>query len=162
MMIVYPVGRSSQRLILETQVLEHFHVYQQRRWYQKESGGQLFAQIEGDVIRVAEATGPRKTDKRSRFSYVADRRTERQEIRDRYVQELHYVGDWHTHPERTPKPSSLDVESIRECVRRSTHRLNAFVLVVVGNAEFPEGLHVSIHDGQEAEALSAAKEIGPR
>jgi integrative and conjugative element protein (TIGR02256 family) len=158
-MIVYPVGRSSQCLILETPVLEHFRVYQQRRWYQKESGGQLFARIAGDAIRVAEATGPRKTDKRSRFSFVADRRAEQREIRGRYADGLHYVGDWHTHPERIPTPSGLDLESIRECVRRSTHRLNAFVLVVVGNADFPEGLHVSIHDGTHTETIAVLNEL---
>jgi hypothetical protein len=67
-MTIYPVGRSSQRLIFATPVLEHLRLYQQRRWHQQEAGGQLFARIEGDAIHLTEVTGPRKTDKRSRFS----------------------------------------------------------------------------------------------
>ncbi len=153
-MLTFGIGRTPQRLILDDSVIEHFRMHQQKRWYQKEAGGQLFAAISDSTIRVIEATGPRKTDKRSRSSYVADRRAERVEIRDRFGKGLHYVGDWHTHPQRIPQPSPLDVESIRECVRKSVHALNAFVLIVVGCAEFPDGLHVLIHDGRDAVSLT--------
>ena len=60
---------------------------------------------------------------------------------------LHYVSDWHTHPEPVPRPSPLDAVSIAECVKKSRHLLNGFVLVVVGQAEPPVGLHVLVHDG---------------
>jgi hypothetical protein len=56
------------------------------------------------------------------------------------------VGDWHTHPEALPGPSGLDIASISDSVRKSTHALNGFLLVIVGQAEPPDGLLVSVHD----------------
>lgn len=97
-------------------------------------------------IVVEEATGPRPTDTRARTRYQPDRVTEQREIDERHRIGLHYVGDWHTHPEAIPTLSSLDIASISETVRRSTHSLNGFVLVVVGSSEPPDGLSVSVHD----------------
>src|SRR3546814_8042190 len=76
-------------------------------------------------------------DRRTRTSYIPDRRAEQAEIFDRHARGLHYVGDWHTHPERYPQPSSPDAQSIAECVAKSTHQLNGFVLIIVGQAEPP-------------------------
>jgi hypothetical protein len=63
------------------------------------------------------------------------------------------VGDWHTHRERIPEPSNVDVTSIAECVRKSEHALNAFVLIVVGTAILPDAVCVLIHDGRESVKL---------
>lgn len=58
---------------------------------------------------------------------------------------LDYVGDWHTHPEDVPTPSSDDLLSIAEVVRRSTHHLPGFLLLIVGRKPFPNGLWASFH-----------------
>lgn len=146
MMLEYPIGDSGQVLVFTPEVLEHFSRYRQRRFYQTEAGGQLFASFVGDRIEVVEATGPRRTDTRRRTSYVPDRRAEQREIDDRHARGLHYVGDWHTHPEDVPTPSGRDVDSILDSVKKSTHTLNAFVLVVVGHADTPRGLSVCLYE----------------
>src|SRR4051794_24267203 len=115
-MLEYPIGNSGQVLAFNPEVLEHFSRYRQHRFYQTEAGGQLFANFAGDRIQVVEATGPRRTDTRSRTSYVPDRRAEQREIDVRHERGLHYVGDWHTHPEDIPAPSGRDAESISESV----------------------------------------------
>lgn len=145
-MIAYPVGRSGQNLVLSHKVLSHFSRWRQLRWYQREAGGQLFARIGSGQILVEEATGPRWTDRRTRHTYMPDRRAEQREILRRHRQGLHFVGDWHTHAERVPVPSPLDLESMTDAFRRSTHALNAFVLIIVGQADPPEGLHVLVCD----------------
>jgi integrative and conjugative element protein (TIGR02256 family) len=96
---------------------------------------------------VEEVTGPRPGDRRSRTSYVPDRAAEQAEILDCHARGLHYVGDWHSHPDAQPTPSITDLESIAECVTKSAHALNGFLLIIVGQSDPPEGLHVSIHDG---------------
>lgn len=70
---------------------------------------------------------------------------------------LHYVGDWHTHPEDNPWPSPTDLDSIVDCVRRSRHELAGFLLVIVGRLDPPAGLYVALHDGRSASALRAAQ-----
>lgn len=145
-MVEYPIGDSGQVLVFHDDVLAHFARHRQLRFYQSEAGGQLFAAFEGPRINVVEATGPRRTDTRHRTSYVPDRRAEQREIDARHSNGLHYVGDWHTHPEDTPTPSGRDADSISESVAKSTHTLNAFVLVIVGRADAPKGLSVRLYD----------------
>jgi integrative and conjugative element protein (TIGR02256 family) len=58
---------------------------------------------------------------------------------------LHFVGDWHTHPEAVPTPSSSDIRTINEAVAKSRHHLFGFLMIVVGSSDFPTGLHVSLN-----------------
>lgn len=152
-MIALPIGQSGQSLQLSDSVLAHFHRHRQTRCYHREAGGQLFATLDQSNIVIAAATGPRMSDRRSRYSYIPDRMTEREEIIEHHNRGMFFIGDWHTHPERIPRPSPLDEASIRECFRESTHALNGFILIIVGTSELPEGLHVSIHDSRDSFVL---------
>jgi integrative and conjugative element protein (TIGR02256 family) len=153
-LIEYAVGSSGQVLVLTDSVLAHFHAHRQVRWYSREAGGQLFARIDGSRIVVVEATGPRSSDRRGLYRYVPSRRAEQMEIVSRYECGLDFVGDWHTHRERRPRPSRTDMQNINECVRRSRHDLGGFLLVVVGQDDPPSGLHVSLNDGASHVPLS--------
>jgi integrative and conjugative element protein (TIGR02256 family) len=142
-------------LTLSSQVLQHFTAHRQRKLLAREAGGQLFATFaDPSVMAVVEATGPRKNDKRSVFSYRPDRMAERAEIEERFARGLHFVGDWHTHRERVPNPSDEDKRSIIESVHQSAHDLAGFLLVVVGQVEFPDGLHVSFHSRDASVVLT--------
>ena len=133
-------------LELAPNVISHFEAHKQRTFLAREAGGQLFASFQNPtVMLVSDITGPRPTDRRSMNSYEPDRIAEKAEIRERFARDLHFVGDWHTHRQRIPKPSERDEHSIRESVLLSSHDLAGFILVVVGQVAFPEGLHVSFH-----------------
>ena len=146
-MIEYPIGRSGQALIFTDPVVETFSKHRQLRFWQREAGGQLFGRFDGSRIAILEATGPRRTDRRTRTSYIPDRRAEQREIDDRFGRGIHFIGDWHSHPEKIPVPSYRDVSSLDDTVRRSSHSMLAFVLVIVGQLAAPKGLHVSIFRG---------------
>jgi integrative and conjugative element protein (TIGR02256 family) len=138
---------------------EHAHYW----IFKREAGGQLFANFANNEITIVEATGPRRTDRRSRYSYIPDRIEEQREIVKRHPLGLHFVGDWHTHPEHHGCPSSTDLSSISETVRKSRHCLNGFVLVVVGYSALPASMHVSVHDGDrefELELLDPTRPHG--
>ena len=115
-MIAYPIGESSKVLLFRAEVIARFERYQQLRWWQREAGGQLFARFREDTIDVVEATGPRRSDRRSRYNYEPDRQAEQREIDERFSLGLHFVGDWHTHPEDYPRPSAVDLRSTAEGV----------------------------------------------
>ena len=155
-MIVFDLGPSGQRLILEVPVLQHLEGHRQLTIRHREAGGQLFAAFFDDSIVIKEATGPRRSDHRTRTSYRPDRRSEQAEILEHHRRGLQYVGDWHTHPSPRPSPSYLDYRSIQASVRESEHQLNGFVLIVVGTLRAPEGLHVSVNDRNGAFALSVS------
>lgn len=125
--------------------LKMFDAYRQKGWFQREAGGQLFADIKGEIWHVVAATGPRAADRRGRFHFWPDRIGEQKEIDQHYSAGLEYVGDWHTHPERVPTPSQDDIVSIENVVRKSTLHTPGLLLCIVGLAAFPGGLHVSFH-----------------
>lgn len=153
------IGGSGQSLVFSNGVIQHLCRFRQRWWWHREAGGQLFARfIEGNVV-VNTATGPRDTDRRTRTSYVPDRDAEREEIAKFFEQGLHFVGDWHSHAETYPAPSALDDRSMAECVRKSDHSLNGFLLVIVGTALPPDGWHISVHDGERRYVLHTGPEL---
>lgn len=145
-MITYPVGASGQKISLSESVIEHFERHRQMRFWQREAGGLLFARLDLPLIDIEEATGPRRSDRRTRYSYAPDESAERKEIKQRFDKDLHFVGCWHTHPEDVPVPSPLDIKNTSDCVRRSKHALNGFVMAIVGRTEFPQGLSLSVCD----------------
>src|ERR1700730_5735407 len=135
--MIYPISSSGQRLVFTEPVIERFAKYRQTRWWQREAGGQLFACVALPEILVVEATGPRRSDWRTRYTYIPNRRAEQREINGRHPRGLHFIGDWHTHPEDQPVPSWRDEESIREAFVESEHALNGFILAIVGRNAFP-------------------------
>jgi integrative and conjugative element protein (TIGR02256 family) len=144
--IRYAIGGSSQTLVLTDKVLEHFARHRQRRLWQPEAGGQLFARFVGPETIVEGITGPRRSDWRTRFSYTANRRAEQSEIERNFGEGCHYVGDWHSHPEDKPSPSESDCLAIVDIADRSEHCLTGFLLVIVGRSPPPDGLFVGLTD----------------
>ncbi|MCJ2128603.1 Mov34/MPN/PAD-1 family protein [Methylobacterium sp. E-045] len=131
-----------------------FSCHRQTRWYHREAGGQLFARFSGNEVVVEVATGPRWRDRRTRHSYEPHRPSEQREIDRHHRRGFHFVGDWHTHAEERPRPSALDLESMAESFARSSHRLNAFVMVIVGTEPPPDGMIVFACNATAAYELS--------
>lgn len=146
-MITFNLGTSGQRLTFSDAVIVHLEKWRQLRFWQAEAGGLLFARLSTDEVLVELATGPRRTDRRGRWSYHPDRAAEQREIDEMHPKGLCFVGTWHSHPEPIPRPSGVDLHSLAESFRLSTHHLNAFVLAIIGQRPTPEGLAVMVGDG---------------
>ncbi|MER9915004.1 Mov34/MPN/PAD-1 family protein [Mesorhizobium sp. M0050] len=145
-MISFDIGQSEQSLAFSDSVLEHFNQHRQTRFWHKEAGGLLFARFQLPVIDIGVATGPRRGDRQTRYSYRPDERAEQREINDMFSRRLHFVGCWHTHPEDIASPSCIDRRNIADCFRRSHHALNGFIMVIVGRNPVPDGMYVSVCD----------------
>lgn len=138
-------------------MLEHFYNHRQFQPFSKEAGGQLFANINIGIIHVCSATGPRKLDRRGRFFFNPTRWLEKIEIKNKFNEGLHYVADWHTHPQQIPEPFALDIKSMKECFSKSKHELPFFILVIVGQIATPAGISVSIHNNSSHLFLDLAR-----
>ena len=131
-------------VVIADQAIRTMMRFRQTGSMQKEAGGQLFGYFDGFRTTVVEATRPKWLDRRGRAIFLPNRWLQHWEIRKRYAQGLHFIGDWHTHPEKIPHPSTVDLQNMTECFDRSVHELNAFIMIIVGTALPPEGLHVSL------------------
>lgn len=135
----------SPRILIEPAVLLHVYRFRQTHCWSREAGGQLFAFVDGHDWRVAEATGPRRSDLRSRFGFAGNRSQDQEDIQQRFGLGLHYVGDWHTHPQASPRPSTTDIDSMTRMVAASRHELPGFLMMIVGTQPSHEGLWISLH-----------------
>lgn len=126
----------------EADCLAAFESNRQGKWLSREIGGQLFARFVGDVVRIEAATITKGRSRRNRFGFLPDRSAERADIKAMFDRGLHYVGDWHTHPEPIPSPSSEDKTKMLEIFRESTHELDSMLMVIVGQEALPDGLFV--------------------
>jgi integrative and conjugative element protein (TIGR02256 family) len=146
-MLAYPIGSSGQIIRLADSVLDVFSAHRQRKCWQREAGGMLFARIEGKDILVVEATSPSRQDRRTRFSFAISKQKAQSEINSQHNIGLHYVGEWHTHPEQFPTPSQRDELTMSSRVKKSDHQLNGFVFAIVGQGNFPSAITMVVHDG---------------
>jgi len=153
-MMRFPVGTSGETIMLTEVAIEHLICHRQTRWWQREAGGLLFARFDNQAIIIEEATGPRPTDRRTPFSYWPDRKAEQAEIDERFERGLHYVGDWHSHPQKVPKPSLRDERTMVSRVKYSRHQLNGILFAIIGHGPLPRGLALLLHDGATWHPLS--------
>ena len=66
-----------------------------------------------------------------------------------FVEGMHCVGFWHTHPEQAPHPSSEDRSLAREHALAAQPDLTGLVFVIMGTLPTPMGLRVWVDDGRE-------------
>ncbi len=131
-------------IVLTDTALSTMYRYRQLSARAKEAGGQLFARFVGADTIVFEATAPSILDKRSRQGFKPNRRLQQIEIWQRHKDGLHFIGDWHTHPEELPHPSGTDITDMSDCYRLSSHNLRAFVMVIIGTQLGCRGVYAAL------------------
>ena len=154
MTLVYELP-NSELLLIDGEVVCYLSQKKQRR-FQFEKGGILFAHFEDGKTIVSLATGPYKKDFRHPFQYQVHKESAQKDIENKFKQGLHYIGEWHTHPQKIPKPSLQDLDTIKSCYNHSKHELDFMVLIIVGQGKVPEGLWVGVSDGAELFRLKEA------
>jgi len=125
---------------LSEDVLDTLSRYRQIKASSSEAGGQLFASFDGDRMVILRATEPTAKSRRGRTFFWPSRQDEQKEIKALFAEGLHYVGDWHSHPELSPEPSSDDIDKILGIFGNSKHDLNCMVMLIVGTREAADGI----------------------
>jgi integrative and conjugative element protein (TIGR02256 family) len=154
---IYSVPNSEQQILITTEVLEFFSAYRQQG-AESESGGILFAEFDFPMIRIIEASPPQPSDKRWRTLFVPNRIFQRQLIKQRFKKGHHFVGEWHTHPQGKPSPSTLDLGSMTDSFLKSKHELNYFIMIIIGNDIRALELWVSVHNSMNYYQLKENKD----
>lgn len=146
-------GRGSEILRIEPQALATIERFRQTSSSAPEAGGMLLATIERDLVRVVRATEPTATDRRSRFAFFPKLSHQQRVIDKQFRAGLHFIGEWHTHPEPHPTPSSVDLRSMADCFRDSRHQLAGLVMLILGTEASFDGLWVSLHTDKNSHRL---------
>lgn len=99
-----------------------------------ESGGILMGKrlLNGNII-VTDFTIPQRGDISGRFYFKKNKKIH-QQLSDRIWEEslgnIIYVGEWHTHPEKIPRPSSVDLRGWYLSTRDQIDSKNYIFLIV--------------------------------
>lgn len=118
---------------------------------EREAGGILIGSYRGPHVEVVDCTLPLPTDRRlpflferrdpghQRVALSAWRESERRRT---------FVGEWHTHPEATPTPSTVDLATWKRVMRSTPEPL---VFLILGR----EGFWCGIGQSGEIERLTS-------
>ena len=137
--------------------IQTLEAHRQRTRFHREIGGQLFARFINGILVVERATCVKGI--RSRFSFHPNRSDEQLEIDALFQQDLHYVGDWHTHPEGRPSPSCPDKRKMLEIFKQSHHQLPYMLMAIVGLEPFPAGLFLGAVKSEQIIELSCTERL---
>jgi integrative and conjugative element protein (TIGR02256 family) len=105
-----------------------------------EVGGVMLGRLildSADIV-IDEITLPTSDDRRARRSFFRGREGPQRRINEAWC-ESHgtriYLGEWHTHPEDTPEPSSQDLRNWNRITRLSVFEQESLLFVVVGRRD---------------------------
>ncbi|KII31765.1 hypothetical protein A9K79_15710 [Pseudomonas syringae pv. syringae] len=106
----YPA--TGQFVYLSDQPLQVFKKYMQEGPDSREAGGILLGYVRGKHLEIIEATEPSILDRRFRFLFERMPHSHHRLAMKRWRESnglIRYVGEWHTHPQNYPIPSSIDL-----------------------------------------------------
>ncbi|WP_313065027.1 Mov34/MPN/PAD-1 family protein [Pseudomonas sp.] len=96
---------------MNRQPLGGFNRYIQEGIDSKEAGGILLGHVRGEHLETIEATEPLFWHKRFRFLFERLPYLHHRLAMKRWKESnglVRYIGEWHTHPQNFPTPSSID------------------------------------------------------
>lgn len=101
-----------------------------------ETGGVLLGQVIGDEIVIEKISGPGPNAIHDDIYFRADSNYIDMIIDTEYSNsdgKCRYLGEWHTHPQFSPLPSEVDLESLSEIAEDSEEFA---LLIIVGAVDF--------------------------
>jgi integrative and conjugative element protein (TIGR02256 family) len=120
--------------------------------------------LEGEMVCVSSVSIPGRGDVRRRHYFAMDECRAQAIIEAEFANGLHYIGDWHTHPQQLPKPSQQDVRSINRVFTDSEHHLRFILLLILSSTEDFASSFVGLADGKtvhECEYIGLLKRGDP-
>lgn len=122
-------------LVIMPTPLKKMLAYRQLGWFSTEAAGVLIGERRGPHLVVHEISEPGPGDIRRRC-FVDRRGAHHQTVVDEaFISSsgiLQYLGEWHTHPEDSPSPSSMDLDTWQRHLISGHEKM---VLLIVGRKE---------------------------
>jgi integrative and conjugative element protein (TIGR02256 family) len=119
-------------VLIEPIVLDTIKRHRQRSFTSPEAGGILLGYRRGFHLHLVHATEPGKKDRMTRTSFRREDGSHAAHalaLWRRTDHEIDYLGEWHTHPETSPQPSTIDRCAWQEILRK---RAETFVFLIMG------------------------------
>jgi integrative and conjugative element protein (TIGR02256 family) len=122
-------------LTLSAEVLHILDKYIQRKLSDPESGGIILGKVTSDTIQIQRLSTPTELDKCSRMNFERHRLSAQIVINYEHANsygQVAYLGEWHTHPEDYPSPSSTDIKMIKQQFAQNKIHTDFLILLIQG------------------------------
>jgi len=108
------------------------------RW-RREAGGVILGRwiLDTEDVVVDVVSEPGRGDRRGRFFFHRERERAQAIVDDAWQSSLNsrvYLGEWHTHPQDVPSPSSADVDDWRRIAHGAIYESQALFFIIVGRS----------------------------
>lgn len=122
---------------IDSNALRKIYKFIQNSKESSEAGGVLLGRyiINSKDIVVDDVTVPMKNDIRRRFYFYRDKRLHQRIVTDKWIKSngtCNYLGEWHTHPERIPVPTNIDMREWRKLLRTSIFDYECLYFLIAG------------------------------
>lgn len=120
---------------LSKEVISIFKNYVQNDIKKPESGGIITGNVYENKIEVLNCSEPSRLDQRSRYNYNRSHKSAQIYINEKFEKsegkEI-YLGEWHTHPEDAPIPSTTDIKSFNKTLNKNRLNSDIHFMIIVG------------------------------
>lgn len=132
------------QIYISENVLNIFSQYSQQQNNMHEAGGILLGQVYEKSIYIIKASIPSEFDKRSRYSFERSKVIAQLLIEYEFINSNNktiYLGEWHTHPENIPTPSSQDLKMIKNQKKLGKFNENFILYLIQGIQKLYIGIY---------------------
>jgi len=117
--------------------LEIMSRYRQLRRRDAEAGGMILGRlvVESSDLIIDEVTEPGKRDGKGRFFFIRRRPAAQCRVNEAWLASngtRNYLGEWHSHPEDDPSPSTVDVENWLRISSQARFEQDFLLFAIVG------------------------------
>ncbi|MGO5010655.1 Mov34/MPN/PAD-1 family protein [Niallia sp. Sow4_A1] len=146
-------------LYIRPEAIEKMFKYKQLRWTDKEAGGILIGRIleEDNNIIIDDVSEPMPTDKRKRTRFSRKPDGHQEYMNEAFEREkgcCFYLGEWHTHPQSIPVPSTIDRKDWKRLLKVEFES-GCLFFVIVGTYE----LKVWYGDGEDTTVVELKRRV---
>lgn len=131
---------SVELLLFEKQALQQICRYVDQQGFDVELGGIFLGLRRGKCIHVSRCTFPGRDDQSRRFRFFRKDSSHQEIAHKLWTKSGHkmdWVGEWHSHPEAAPCPSTIDKATWRS---QAESRHTAMAYLIVGTSGTWTGL----------------------
>lgn len=125
------------KIKLTGSVIETLQQHKQENKDSKESGGVLlgrFIKVSKNIV-VDKVTTPSDGDKQTRFSFKRLSPLHQEIVTEEWKKSngtCNYLGEWHTHPEDFPTPSSVDMKDWKRKLKKDVFSGRYLYFIIAG------------------------------
>ena len=128
------------KLKITNNVLEQFRLFRQIEQGEHEAGGLLLGRyiINSNDTIIDLISTPQLNDVSSPVKFIKNK-DEHQAIVDEAWEKscgtCNFLGEWHTHPEKIPSPSIIDIKNWKSIISKAVFESNSLYFLIIGSSQ---------------------------